>query len=265
MNPLISSYLDYIGFSSTPRADLDTLRKLHFLHPLKIPFENLNPFLNMPVSLELPDLVQKMVKNKRGGYCFEHNTLFQAALNEIGFKVKGLGARVVWNQDENLITRRSHMLLAVEIDQTTYLADVGFGGMTLTTPLIFEVGLAQTTTHELFRIERLQNDYKLQVNIKDQWKTMYRFDLQEQYSADYGVVNYYLSTFPESPFKTGLIAAQPTVDGRLALKNNHLTIYNKAGESESVILPNEKELKEVLQNKFHIQLPIPCDLKRVCE
>ena len=125
MNASISSYFDHIGFTAKPVADLETLRQLHLLHTLKIPFENLNPFLDTPVSLEFPDLIKKMIEDKRGGYCFEHNTLFLTVLREIGFKAKGLGARVLWNEDENLITRRSHMLIAIEFDQKTYLADVG--------------------------------------------------------------------------------------------------------------------------------------------
>lgn len=263
MNPLISSYLSYIGFFATPRADFETLKQLHILHTLKIPFENLNPFLDMPVYLELADLVNKMVENKRGGYCFEQNTLFLKALREIGFNVKGLGARVVWNQPEDLITRRSHMLLAIEIGQDTYLADVGFGGLTLTQPLLFKLGLEQATTHETFRVEALENDYKMQVKIKEEWRTLYRFDLQEQYGVDYGVVNYYLSTHPASPFKTGLIAAAPTKEGRISLKNNQLTTYNKAGDSEITLIESESELKRVLQDVFHIQLPVPCELGKI--
>lgn len=263
MNPLISSYLKYIGFLTTPRVDLDTLKQLHILHTLKIPFENLNPFLDMPVNLELPDLVQKMVQNKRGGYCFEQNNLLLNALREIGFKAKGLGARVLYNQDENLITRQSHMLIAVEIDQATYLADVGFGGLTLTTPILFQTGLEQATTHEMFRVEPMGEDYKLQAKVKGVWKTLYRFDLQEQYGPDYGVINYYLSTHPESPLKTGLIAAKPTNEGRVALKNNQLTTYNKVGEAEITLLANESELKGVLENVFHIQLPVPCKLGKI--
>lgn len=263
MNASISSYFDHIGFTAKPVADLETLRQLHLLHTLKIPFENLNPFLDTPVSLEFPDLIKKMIEDKRGGYCFEHNTLFLTVLREIGFKAKGLGARVLWNEDENLITRRSHMLIAIEFDQKTYLADVGFGGLTLTTPILFQLGLAQTTTDEAFRVDNLGNDYKLQAKIKNEWKTLYRFDLQEQYAPDYGVINYYLSTHPESPFKTGLIAAMPTLDGRIALKNNQLTTYNKAGETQITQLTSEDELKRVLQDVFHIQLPIPCELGKI--
>jgi len=172
MKTQIASYLEYIGFDLNAKANLETLTKLHLLHTLRIPFENLNPYLDMPVSLEMTDLFKKMVDDKRGGYCFEHNTLFFTVLRELGFKVKGLGARVLWGQPEDIITRRSHMLLAIEIDNKTYLADVGFGGLTLTTPLIFEIGLEQPTTHEVFRIERLENDYKLQVKMKDSWRTL---------------------------------------------------------------------------------------------
>ena len=264
MNPLISDYFKHIGYNKTPTANLETLKELHLLHTLKIPFENLTPFLDREVTLKSEDIFEKMITNNRGGYCFEQNNLFLTVLKEIGFKAKGLGARVLWNQDENLITRRSHMLIELEIEGKCYIADVGFGGLTLTTPLLFEVDLEQKTTHEVFKISQVEQDFKLQVMIKGEWKTLYRFDRQEQFLADYEVVNYYLSHHPESIFKTTLIAATPTKDGRMALKNNKFTYHKLNGESETITLKSEKEIKDILVNKFKIQLPQNCDLGRVC-
>lgn len=263
MNPLISAYFKHIGFQKTPSVNLETLKELHLLHTLKIPFENLNPFLDKEVSLKFEDLFEKMVKKSRGGYCFEQNSLFMSVLKMIGFNVKGLGARVLWNQDESLITRRSHMLIELEIEGKSYIADVGFGGLTLTTPLLFEVDLEQTTSHEMFRIGRIEDDFKLQAKIKDEWKTLYRFDRQEQHAADYEVVNYYLSHHPESLFKSTLIAATPTQEGRLALRNNQFTFHPLKGDLITQTIQTEVELKDLLVQKFGILLPEGCELGKV--
>ena len=78
---------------ATPRWN--TLRALHALHPAAIPFENFDPLLGRPVLLDLAALQDKLVRRKRGGYCFEHNTLFRAALEGLGFTVTSLASRVL--------------------------------------------------------------------------------------------------------------------------------------------------------------------------
>ncbi|TGT04040.1 arylamine N-acetyltransferase, partial [Mesorhizobium sp. M8A.F.Ca.ET.213.01.1.1] len=116
-------------------ASLATLKALHRQHPQAIAFENLDPFLGHARKLDLASLQDKIFTHGRGGYCYEHNLLFMHALTALGFEVSGLAARVLWGQPDDAITARSHMLLRVEFDGHTYLADVGFGGLTLTAPL----------------------------------------------------------------------------------------------------------------------------------
>lgn len=248
-------YLKFIGFTSTPKADLNTLRELHKLHTLMFPFENLTPFLHKEVILNSEILIDKFTEQGRGGYCFEQNLLFSDVLKELGFKVKGLGARVLWNQPEDLITRRSHMLLIVTIDEMDYLADVGFGGLTLTTPLKFVVGLEQQTTHEIFRIGKLGDDLKVEAKVNDVWKTLYRFDLTVQHPIDYEVANFYLYTNTESIFRNNLIAGQPSENGRHALSNDQYTFYPMNEEPQRKILKSRQEIKDVLKDVFRIEVP----------
>ena len=92
------------------------------------------------------------------------------------------------------------MLLLVELDGRPYIADVGFGGLTLTAPLRLEADIEQATPHEPFRLVRAGDDYRLQAMVGDAWRTLYRFDLQRQYQVDYEVSSHYLTTHPSSPF-----------------------------------------------------------------
>jgi N-hydroxyarylamine O-acetyltransferase len=92
----LDKYLERIGVHGTVRPDLATLTALHAAHADAIPFEGLDPLLRRPVKLDLVSLQAKLVCSRRGGYCFEQNILFKAALEAIGFKVTGLAARVRW-------------------------------------------------------------------------------------------------------------------------------------------------------------------------
>src|SRR5580765_5639386 len=105
----LGAYLRRIGHTGPLSSTLDTLRALHLRHTTTIPFENLNPLLGWPVRLDLESLEQKLVRDGRGGYCFEQNLLFSHALQALGFRVAGLAARVLWNTTDDAITKRSHM------------------------------------------------------------------------------------------------------------------------------------------------------------
>lgn len=254
----LDTYLRRIGYEGPRTASLEVLKELHLLHPKTFPFENLNPYLGIPVELDLESLRQKMIDKGRGGYCFEQNLLFKSVIEALGFKVKGLAARVLWNQPEGRVTPRGHMLLLIELDGKNYVADVGFGGLTLTTPLLLEPDLVQETPHEPYRLLRLDEDaYVMEVRVKDEWKSIYRFDLQEQFLPDYEVTNWYLSHHPESHFVTGLIAARAEVNPRrrFVLRNNQFSIHYLDGETEKHMLETTAELRETLEQHFHITLP----------
>jgi len=211
----LEAYFARVGFSGARSPTLDTLRDLHLAHAQTIPFENLNPLLGWRVALDLPSLEEKLVRSGRGGYCFEQNALLATALRELGFNVTGLAARVLWNAPEDSIRPRSHMLLKIDLGGgESYIADVGFGGLTLTTPLRFVAGPEQATAHEPFRLVPLDEGFKLQALIGTAWKTLYRFDLQAQFDVDYEVANHYMSTYPASHFRSTIIAARPVPGGR---------------------------------------------------
>jgi len=250
----LDSYFARIGYDGPRTATLETLRTLQFLHPQAIPFENLSPLLALPVRLDIDSLQRKLVRSRRGGYCIEQNSVLLHALRALGFPVTGLAGRVVWNRPDDTPPPRSHMVLRVELEQGTYLADVGFG-MSPTAPLRLEPDIEQETPHEPFRLLKDGNHFTLQCKLIGRWQSFYRFDLNEQEPIDYEIANHYVSTWPTSHFVTSLIAARTTPDGRYGLRNNRLSIHRLKGESEHRVLTSAAEIRDALGDLFGIAVP----------
>ncbi len=251
----LDAYLERIGYRGPRTATLDTLEAVHALHPAAIPFENLNPLLRWPVGLDAESLQTKLVTGGRGGWCFEHNTLFRHALQALGFSVTNLAARVVWNAPpDSPVGPRNHMLLLVDLGGLRYLADVGFGGNVLTAPLRLEPHVAQTTPHEPHRLMPLENGFVLEASVNAEWMPFYRFTLDPQFAADYEVSNWYLCNHPSSFFREMLICARATPEGRYALRNNALAIHRKEGP-EKRTLGDAAELRACLETDFGLRLP----------
>lgn len=252
----LQAYLGRIGVKTPIAPDLQTLRAITAAHAATIPFENLDPFLGTSPALDIASVQRKLVRDHRGGYCFEQNRLLGDALRAIGFLVTDLAARVLWGQPEDAITARTHMLLRVEADGKSWLADVGFGGNTPTGPLALVPDIEQTTLHEPFRlIRRSDSDWRLQLFAADAWQTLYRFDLQPQFPADYRVGNYWTSTNPDSHFVTGLTAARAPTGRRLALRNRQFSEHTTNGASIKRTLATTAEIRTVLRDEFLIRLP----------
>jgi N-hydroxyarylamine O-acetyltransferase len=251
----LAGYLARIGYAGPPTATLDTLTSLHALHPAAIPFENLNPLLGWPVELDVGSLQAKLVAGGRGGWCFEQNLLFRHALEAIGFSLTALAARVVWNAAPGApIGPRSHMLLLVDLAGAPYLADAGFGGNVLTTPLRLEPHIVQQTLHEPHRLLPLDNGFVLEACLNAEWKPLYRFTLESQFQSDYEVSNWYLCHHPSSFFRQMLICARAAPQARYALRNNALAVHRN-GVTEKRHLTGAAELRSCLETDFGIRLP----------
>ena len=249
----LNAYFERIGFAGSIAPTLATLETITALHPAAIPFENLNPLLGLPVALDLKAIQTKLVTEKRGGYCYEHNLLLAAVLRELDYSVKQLAARVVWG-DPNA-QKADHMLLLVELGGATYLVDAGFGGSTPTAPLRLRADVEQATPHGLYRLSGGQPEWLLETRIGEDWKAVYAFDTVEKTVADYEPANLYLSTDPGSAFVTQLRVALSPAGKRLALWNNRLNVHVEGAESETRVLTSVAEIREVLSGTFGIQLP----------
>lgn len=251
----LDRYFRRIGFAGAARADLGTLRDLHARHAVAIPFENLSAFLGEPVPLDVPSLERKLLTPGRGGWCFEQNLYFSHALEALGFTLTRLAARVRWNVPAHVTTARSHMLLLASIGGERYIADVGFGGLTLTAPLRLEPGVEQVTPHEPHRLLFADGKYSLQARIAGEWQTLYVFDLTPQEIADYEVSNWYLCNHPQSQFAKGLICARAAHDKRHALRNSRYAVHYADGRTERRFIESVDQLKAILRDRFDIAVP----------
>jgi N-hydroxyarylamine O-acetyltransferase len=251
----VDAYFRRIGYEGPRVPTLDTLRAILVRHTEAIPFENVDPLLGRPVRLDAGSLERKLVRDGRGGYCFEQNLLLRHALEAVDFPVAGLAARVLWNVPEGAFLPRTHMLLRVEVDGAPHIADVGFGGQTVTGPLRLEPETEQATPHEPFRLLRSAEGFVLQSRIRGVWRPLYRFDLQEQQPADYEVANWYVSTHPGSSFVTGLMASRVAPGRRYALRNNELAVHDLDGGTERRVLTSAAGLRQVLEGPLRLTLP----------
>jgi N-hydroxyarylamine O-acetyltransferase len=259
----LAAYFKRIGYSGAASPTLQTLQALHLHHAETIPFENLNPLLGWPVRLDIDSLQEKLIHNRRGGYCYEQNLLFKSVLQALGFHVVGLAARVSWNTSPDVVLPRTHMLMRVDLDGQPYIADVGFGGLTLTAPLRLEAETEQSTPHEPFRLKAHRDEFILQARLAEDWKSLYSFSLQEQLLPDYEMANWYVSCHPQSRFVTRLIAARPTRDRRYALLNNELAVHFPDGTTERRTLRTASELREALKEQIGLNLPSAPELDGV--
>lgn len=224
----LDNYFTRIAYTGPREATLEVLQQLHNLHPRSIPFENLNPLTRRAVKLDLESIEAKLLTQHRGGYCFEQNALFASVLKQLGFKVAPLLGRVLWGREPDAIPPRTHMILRIDIDGSkdseSWIADVGFGSVTLTTPLRLIAGTAQPTQLGTFRLaDASHNALYLEVQGRDEtWSRVYRFDLQPVEWIDYETSNWYTSTSPDSIFANSLIVTRVLAESRLTLLNDQL-------------------------------------------
>ena len=251
--PNIDAYFERIGFAGSIAPTLETLSQLHALHPAAIPYENLDPLMGAPVRLDLPNLQQKLVFDRRGGYCFEHNTLLRAMLEDLDFEVKVHGARVIWGHAEDEEPPLRHIVLTVDLAGVRYLCDVGFGGLTATAPLRLRNGAEQETPLERYRLNEDAGRWLLEVEIDGAWQKLYDFTLAEL--GEERIVE--LNDIADSSefFTTELLAARIERTRRLALGNTRLNIHTPGQPSEGRLLGSVAELRETLAGTMGIALP----------
>ncbi len=250
----IDAYCQRIGYDGPYAPTLDVLRTLHALHPAAIPYEATGVLTGEPVDISASAIFDKLVRRRRGGYCFEHNGLFKHVLTRLGFPVEAYLGRVLWFIGPDApLPLRTHMALRVIIDGQAWLADVGFGGAVMTAPLQIDNPNPQTTPNGVFRLSRIDGDLKLELQSHDRWLPMVLITPQPQLDVDFVAPNWYTSTHPGSLFRTRLLACRATPQARYALIGNRLTIREPSGEVIQTEL-DRAHLETTLRDVFSIQI-----------
>ena len=251
----LDGYFARIGYSGSPRPDLETLRALTELHPAAIPFEAVDVLLGRPVDLSLRAIQAKLIAGGRGGYCFEQNGLLKRVLGALGFAVEGLIGRVLWMRPHDApLMPLTHMALRVTIGGERWLADVGFGSCIAGVPLRFDaLDAEQPTPHENFRLVRRGAWTVLEAKLPDAWHPLYMLSPEPALDVDYLAANWYTSTHPASAFRRELRAARTAPGRRTTLLNNRLTVRHASGGMERRFL-GENELADTLVTTFALRL-----------
>ena len=255
-------YLQRLGYDSPPAPSLRTLQDLQLRHVCSFAFENLSSLMRLPVPIDLASVEQKVLLEGRGGYCYELNQMFLALLQELGFDARGITGRVVMGGPPDARTARTHRLSLVTLDGVRYITDVGFGGMVPSSPLLLDTEVVQATAHEPYRVTFDGHDsYTLWVQVANEWRGLYVFDLQVQATIDYEIGTWYVSTHPDSVFVGQLKVARLAAGERHTLNNANYAIHYLDRPSEKRALVSADEVLQLLTEVFGICVPVTAALR----
>ena len=260
----IDAYLSRIRLDARPAPSLDGLRTLQRAHMLSVPFENLDVFLSRPLDLSEDALFEKVVTRRRGGYCFELNTLYAALLRSFGFEVRRRLARV-WLRRPETVPALTHMALTVTLGGQSYLTDVGFGGMTTRVPVPFggeaedAEGPVRLREDERFgwMLERYNSGRSPVATAAapqpEGWSPQFSVHGAEVHDSDVALANHFMQTAPESHFTQGRYVGLFTESGRDGLVDDAYS-RRDGQEVEQRTVPLGEEWLALLKDRFGLRL-----------
>ena len=257
----LTAYLERIGYAGPLMPTIEVLRDIVLAHSCSIPFENLDVLLDRGISLDDEAVEKKLIHDRRGGYCFEMNSLLMRALIAIGFSVTPLSARVRRLLTRDVIPPRTHLFLRVEIDGVPWLADVGVGSLSPTAPFRLDLmDVEQPTPHEPRRILVEESfpsaRYFHQAKLGDDWVDVHEFTLEEMPVIDREVGNCWTSMHPRSKFRLNLIMSLAHRDGtRTSIQNREFIHRNGAEILERIEIATPEQLLVILDERFGLHFP----------
>jgi N-hydroxyarylamine O-acetyltransferase len=251
----LDAYFARIGLAGPRAPTREILAEIMRAHVAAIPFENLDVLLGRPIRTDPGAVMQKLVHDQRGGYCFEQNHLLLHVLRAFGFTAEPMIARVRWQVPAGVATGLTHMLVRVSIDGQPWLADVGMGSLSLTAPLAMADGLEQDTPHDRRRVVHRDGYFAQQVLFDGTWQDVSHFRPEAAAPVDLEMGNWYSHTHPQAHFRNNLMVARATADGRLTLFNREFTERLRNGAATKRTLESPDELLIVLSMHFGLRFP----------
>lgn len=246
----IAAYCQRIGYQGDLAPTAQTLRQLHEAHMLAVPFENLDIGLGRPIQLDEAMLLQKIVDQRRGGFCYALNGAFAALLRSLGFSVDLLSARVA-HKAGGFGPEFDHLALLVHRDEP-YLADVGFGD-SFRVPLHLRADKPQLQAMGAYWLKQEGEPWTLLQFEDEAWRPQYQFTLQPRALADFAPMCHVQQTSPESHFTQKRICTRATPDGRITITDDRLIVTANGNRTERY-LPDEGAYQDVLRTHFGITL-----------
>ena len=249
--PDVDAYLERIGIPSPKNPTPAFLDELIYAHQRSVPFDNLDVYeKGMTPSLAIGDLFDKVVRRKRGGYCFELNALFGALLKTLGFDARPCMARVLLRPVPHpLISHRANI---VTIEGKRYLADVGFGGPQATFAPLVEEEASRTEEGHTFTMHRFGHSwwnvgYR---GLKEEERIVLRICTMVVGEEDFVPLSFFQANFSESVFRINRMVNIKTEDGALDLRNSTFTVFSNGDKTTREV--DEDELDQLLMEKFGI-------------
>ena len=252
----LAGYLERIKYKGTVYVDLLTLRSLLHQHLFHIPFETLDIYHHVPITLQMDSLYRKVILHNRGGYCYELNVLFHRLLSLCGFNVSMIAGRLLHGHEYG--PAFEHMALVVELDGSKWLIDAGYGDFSLR-PLAILPGAVQTDGRTYYQVSEMVVDGQSCLGVakwndsKQSFKTAYIFTLTPRVLAEFSAMNHYHQTSPHSHFARSLICSLPTATGRISMINNKL-IRTEDGHKQVKAIRDEAHRGELLEKYFQLDL-----------
>ncbi|KAK5873626.1 hypothetical protein PBY51_018651 [Eleginops maclovinus] len=273
----LGEYFKRIGLQgSFEKPDLETLKMIHKQHVMSVPFENLSMHCGERHILDLDFTFNKIVRNGRGGWCLENNSLFGWVLREMGYDTTRLSSRVFNSHTKEFSDIDSHLIHKVVVDGKAYIADVAFGvSFQMWEPMELVSGKDQHQAAGVFRfiekgdmwvLEKMSRktkvpnpDFAESILVKrEEAKMMYYFTLEPREVEHFYEANNRLQTDPNSLFMNKSICSLQTPTGFRALLGwTYSEVTFKPEEGVDVFdLRNikDEEKEQVLLEKFNIKL-----------
>lgn len=244
----LNEYLERLGVQPPLPPTAETLRRLHVAHLGAFVFENLEIQRHGAVRTDIESIEKKFLDGKGGGYCFEQNTLFAAALTELGFEVSTVLARVASAGRRAL----NHLILRIEIEGKPWLADVGFGGEGPLEPLPIADGVRSNQGALEFSLRRDRHHWTLSMHHDTCSEELYEFGDAPHTAGDIEIANYYTSTFPGSIFRRALTIQRATPRERLILRTTMITRYRDGVRTDTPLDP--AQIRTAARELFGIEL-----------
>lgn len=238
----------------TASADVGFLRKLQSKHIARYNFNSLAVVLGQDISLDIEVIFSKIVEKRRGGYCFEHNKLVLSVLAELGFDVRLLMAKVVYNRDVDVA--RTHRITLLYLHGEGYIVDAGFGHFGARFPVKLELGLEQDQGDAVYRIVQNSNqDYCYQVFKEGAFFTLYTFNLHHYSEAECLPAHFYSHKSPDAAFVNNMVVCRKFYNNILSLRNSELFRISNS-ETVTTVITSAKQLHHVLTEVFELDLDL---------
>ena len=249
----VERYLDRIGCRGDRRPTVGVLHDLHRRHMLSVPFENLDIRFGKPIVLDQKSFYTKIVETHRGGYCYELNGCFAWLLNNLGFRVSILSARVA-SRRGGFSPEFDHMTLLVRLEER-WLVDVGFGD-SFTEPKRIDNEDAQKDDRHFYKITSRKGAQMLVSRRPEKdgsWEPQYSFTLQPHNLGEFAARNHWQQTSRKSHFTQGRLISQLTQSGRVTLTDQKLILTRNGRRVERPVMSSE-EFDKLLAKHFRLRI-----------